>query len=493
MVNPRTLQTFEIEAEQLPVGDWTAHRDLAQEAVEAGYAAELTQDYDNDTESDTPLAHSLRFLNPNEIEAFDEGIHEDESPMGGSVSIEQFSPQRPHGFYGQRTPLEYSPLQDDWPDTAHIRLRHGQHQSAHSTLTEALETVLREQTDLAWIPPKHHAGFDPDGPLRADNDSPLLLDPNGAVVADHVLDAFRAVAVAEGQRIDLATGREDLGAVFRASFNSYGEWELGHTDAEASHTLKNVGPIKGDYVPLEVSAAFETHAESVDRRARVEESRDYGQARHNGDAFAEQLLTASSGTGEEANAARLAHATEVVAEYERREARAYADAPSSTQEPYVGPEPVLDRLVIANGGDLNATVHSEDFSPAVQRLLGRAAHEYFVSDEAGGRYESWQPDEDDHAYVAEAVEQVKARLVKAGAAEEHHSPASSSSATAASKSVDAQALSSLEQVLKNRPQAGPKAGLNAREPHSGRGAFAHTDGPSQSQGQAWGLSGPPPF
>lgn len=492
MVNPRTLQTFEIEAEQLPVGDWTAHRDLAQEAVEAGYAAELTQDYDNDTASDTPLTHSLRFLNPNEIEAFEEGIHESESPMGGSVSIEQFSPQRPHGFYGQRTPLEYSPLQDDWPDTAHIRLSHGQHQSTHSTLTQALETVLREQIDLAWIPPKHHAGFDPDGPLRADNDSPLLLDPNGAVVADHVLDAFRAVAVAEGQSITVETGREDLGAVFRARFDSDEVWSLVHVEGEEHHVLTGVGPVAGDSVHPEVSAAFETHAESVDRRARVEESRDYGQARHNGDALAEQLLTASSGTGEEANAARLAHATEVVAEYERREARAYADAPSSTQEPYVGPEPVLDRLVIANGGDLNATVHSEDFSPAVQRLLGRAEHEYFVSDEAGGRYEYWRPDEGDHAYVAEAVEQVKARLEKAGVAEKHQAPASSPGPSGASKSVDAQALSSFEQVLKNRPQAGPKAGLNAREPHSDR-AFARTDGPSQSKSQDWGLAGPPPF
>lgn len=492
MINPRTLHTFEVEAAELPVGDWTAHRDLAQEAVEAGYAAELTQEVSNDVGDEGALTHSLRFLEPDEVVAFDEGIHESEDAMGGSVSVEQFTPERAHGFYGQRTPLEFSPVQDDWPDTASIRLSHGGKDSVHSTLTQALETVLREQTDLAWIPPKHHAGFDPDGPLRADNDSPLLLDPSGAVVADHVLDAFRAVAVAEGQSITVETGREDLGAVFTASFNSYGEWELGHTKAEASHTLKNVGPIKGDYVPLEVSAAFETHAESVDRRARVEESRDYGQARHDGDAFAEQLLTASSGTGEEANAARLAHATEVVAEYERREARAYADAPSSTQEPYVGPEPVLDRLVIANGGDLNATVHSEDFSPAVQRLLGRAAHEYFVSDEAGGRYEFWQPDEDDRTHVAEAVEQVRARLVKAGVAEEHQAPANSSSPSAASKSVDAQASSSFEQVLKNRPQAGPKAGLNAREPQSDR-AFARTDGPSQSKSQDWGLAGPPPF
>lgn len=35
MISPRTLHTLEVEAAQLPVGDWTAHRDLAQESVEA--------------------------------------------------------------------------------------------------------------------------------------------------------------------------------------------------------------------------------------------------------------------------------------------------------------------------------------------------------------------------------------------------------------------------------------------------------------------------
>lgn len=64
MPSPRTLQTFEHEATELPVGDWTGHRDLAQEAVEYGYAAELTQEYDNDTATNTPLTHSLRFLPP---------------------------------------------------------------------------------------------------------------------------------------------------------------------------------------------------------------------------------------------------------------------------------------------------------------------------------------------------------------------------------------------------------------------------------------------
>lgn len=279
MISPRTLHTFELEADELQVGDWTAHRDLAQEAVEHGYAAELTQEYDNDAATETPLTHSLRFLNPNEIEAFDEGIDDQEAPMGGSVSVEQFTPDRPHGFYGQRTPLEHSPVAFDGPGEGNVRLTHGGQESAHSTLTQALESVLHEQNDLAWMPPRHHSGFNADGGLRADNDAPLLLNVDGSVAADHVLDAFRAIAIADGQHITVATGREDLGSVFKADFNPDGQWSLGSYNATSRNEVEGRGLMPARQVTQEISDAFETHIERVDRESRGQERRAFAQSR----------------------------------------------------------------------------------------------------------------------------------------------------------------------------------------------------------------------
>ncbi|WP_181276450.1 hypothetical protein [Brevibacterium oceani] len=277
MISPRTLHIFELEADELPVGDWTAHRGLAQEAVEYGYAAELTQEYDNDAATETPLTHSLRFLPPEDVEAFDEGIDEQESPMGGSVTVEQFTLNRPHGFYGQRTPLEHSPVAAGGPGG--VYLDHGGWQSVHSTLTQALETVLHEQNDLAWMPPKHHSVFNADGGLCADNDAPLLLNVDGSVAAEHVLDAFRAAAVADGRHISVATGREDLGSVFKANFTPDGQWSLGSYNATSRNEVEGRGPVPASQVTQEISDAFETHVERVDRESRGEERRAFGQSR----------------------------------------------------------------------------------------------------------------------------------------------------------------------------------------------------------------------
>lgn len=279
MPSPRTLQTFEHEATELPAGDWTAHRDLAQEAVEYGYAAELTQDYDNDAATETPLTHSLRFLDPEDVETFDEGIDEQESPMGGSVTVEQFTPDRPHGFYGQRTPLEHSPVAFDGPGEGTIRLTHGGHESAHSTLTQALETVLRGQNALEWMPPKDHSGFTSDEDLRADNDSPLLLNADGSVVAEHVLDALRAAAIATGEQITVATGREDLGSVFKADFTAAGQWSLGTYNASTRNEVEGNGPMPARQVTREFSDALETHVERVGRESRGEERQAFAQSR----------------------------------------------------------------------------------------------------------------------------------------------------------------------------------------------------------------------
>lgn len=156
-MSERTIETFEREAAELPIGDWTAHRDLAQEAVVAGYAAELTQEVSNDAAAAIPLTHQLRFLDPNEVVELPEGIQTDEEPMGGSKDVEQFTPNRPHGYFGQRTPLEFSPIQEDWPDIANVRLNHGGKESVHSTLTQARSSAERSECSCmasAEAPPR---------------------------------------------------------------------------------------------------------------------------------------------------------------------------------------------------------------------------------------------------------------------------------------------------------------------------------------------------
>lgn len=482
--------SFEMEADDLRPDDWTSHRDLAQEAAQAGYGVSLIQTVFNDAAAPYPMVHDLRFVaKPEDLGDIGEGINEREDPMGGSEAIEYFTPERPHGFYGQRTPLEFSPVQDDWPDTANIRLSNGGKESVHSTLTQALETVLHEQSDLAWLPPKHHSGFDSDGPLRADNDSPLLLNADGSVAAEHVLDAFRAVADAEGQRITVATGREDIGSVVKAEFTPDGSWKLGSYNATNRNEVEGTGPIPSRQVTRELSDAFETQVEGSGRYFRAQEHRVFDEARGDAQGLASRLLTPTSGAGVEANAMRLAHAEEVVASYNRREDAAYAQAASSTQEPYVGPDPAMERLMVAHGGDVRAVVESEDFASTVEATLGMAPHEEFIADEDGERFETWMPSADDEAYVSSVVGLARQEVSEAVPA---LSKGTSSVSQQAARSVDGQALSSLEQVLKNRPPAGPKAGLRSSETQSGR-AFTQAERLSPSKSQDHGLAGPPPF
>lgn len=485
MISPRTLHTFEMEAAELPAGDWTAHRELAQSAVEFGYAAELTQEVSNDAADPTPLTHQLRFLEPDAVDVFTEGIQDVEDAMGGSVSVEQFTPDRPHGYFGQRTPLEFSPNQEDWPDIANVRLSHGGKESVHSTLTQALETVLGGQNDLAWIPPKDHSQFDSDGPLRIDNESPVLLDSDGAVVAEHVLDALRVVAASEGQRITIGTGREDAGAVFSADFGPDGHWSLGRYGVEDSHTMQDYGSLPSYRVTGEFSDALETHVEYQGRVTREDEHSAFEEAQSEGKELASRLLTPSDEVGAEAQDARLAHAESFVADYEARLDAAYANAPSSTQEPDVGPEPDLEKLVVAHAGDVQAAVRSEDFASVVQQTLGKNPHERFINDEDGQRFETWLPSEDDHAHIATVVDTVRKRV---GAEAVDGLPTKSPVTNA----VDTQAMSSFEKVLKNRPQSGPKAGLRASAQQTGQ-AFRQSEPLSQAKNQDHGLAGEPPF
>lgn len=282
-MSERTIETFERKAAELPVGDWTAHRDLAQEAVLAGYAAELTQEVSNDDADPTPLIHELRFLHPHEVVELPEGIQTDEDPMGGSKDVEQFTPGRPHGYFGQRTPLEFSPIQEDWPEMQSVALLHGTEESRHTTLSAALDMVLHGHSDLAWIPPNQASTFDQSGPLRSDNPAPLLVDVNGAVQGEHVLDALRAVAEDEGTRIVVGTGNEHVGSVFTGTFEADGSWSLQSYSVEAGSVgVNGSGSVPSDRVPADFSDAFETHAEQESRLGRAEERRAFENAKGEG-------------------------------------------------------------------------------------------------------------------------------------------------------------------------------------------------------------------
>lgn len=103
-----SLGDFRSLAQALPAGDWALHRDLAQAAAAAGFGAEVVQDYDNDA-ADVSMTHTTRIVPAGDITIEDEGIRTEFDAMGGSTSVEQFSPDLPHGYYGQDTPLEDSP------------------------------------------------------------------------------------------------------------------------------------------------------------------------------------------------------------------------------------------------------------------------------------------------------------------------------------------------------------------------------------------------
>lgn len=102
------LEDFRTVAAALPAGDWALHRELAQAAAAAGFGAEVVQDYDNDA-AHVSMTHTTRIVPADDITIEDEGIRTDFDPMGGSTSVEQFSPELPHGYFGHDTPLEDSP------------------------------------------------------------------------------------------------------------------------------------------------------------------------------------------------------------------------------------------------------------------------------------------------------------------------------------------------------------------------------------------------
>lgn len=106
------LATLEAAAQHLEIGDWDAHRKLAQIAVESGYAAEVVQEFNNDAGDPQPLKHSIRVLSPSEVPPPTETEFD---AMGGTTEVEQFTPDRPHGDYGPQTPFDIAPINDDEP------------------------------------------------------------------------------------------------------------------------------------------------------------------------------------------------------------------------------------------------------------------------------------------------------------------------------------------------------------------------------------------
>ena len=101
------------EAAALPVTDWDAHRRFAQGAAAEGYAAEVEQIFTNDrADGEYMLTHrtTLSPYDPQQ-EADSSAIHEDEGPMGDTRTVETFTPDRPEGYYGARTPWEDAPYQ----------------------------------------------------------------------------------------------------------------------------------------------------------------------------------------------------------------------------------------------------------------------------------------------------------------------------------------------------------------------------------------------
>ncbi|QUL78023.1 hypothetical protein [Brevibacterium sp. SMBL_HHYL_HB1] len=134
--------TLAAAGHQLETGDWDAHRKLAQIAVKSGYAAEVTQEYCNETDTDTPLEHKIEILDPGEAAPCKEpGLRlEEETVLGSTITVEQFTPETPHGFFGPVTPLEDAPTDPEGPGNpvasdAHLSALSAQppHPQAHST------------------------------------------------------------------------------------------------------------------------------------------------------------------------------------------------------------------------------------------------------------------------------------------------------------------------------------------------------------------------
>ncbi|MGO1736962.1 MAG: hypothetical protein ACTHZ9_11675 [Leucobacter sp.] len=104
------IHTLQAQAESLPVGDWEAHRDLAQSAVENGLAAQVEQTFSNDASDPQPLTHRTTVYLADAPALENEPVENtEEGPMGDTVSTETFTPENPTGYFGARTPWEDSP------------------------------------------------------------------------------------------------------------------------------------------------------------------------------------------------------------------------------------------------------------------------------------------------------------------------------------------------------------------------------------------------
>lgn len=103
-----TVDALRRKAAGIDPTDWAGHRNLAREAVAAGYSAVVDQDFTNDTSDPAPLTHTVHIGTAREFAEL-ERLTETEDAMGGSLVREVFDATSPDGHYGPRTPWEDAP------------------------------------------------------------------------------------------------------------------------------------------------------------------------------------------------------------------------------------------------------------------------------------------------------------------------------------------------------------------------------------------------
>ncbi|SMY01059.1 hypothetical protein [Brevibacterium aurantiacum] len=106
-----SLTDYRTIADFVRTDDWAGFRKLAQTAARNGHLAILTQTYNNDTEADPAIEHTIEFL-PAELAAIintDNNGHTEEIPMGSTRSFEIFTPELPTGLFGPNTDLDLLP------------------------------------------------------------------------------------------------------------------------------------------------------------------------------------------------------------------------------------------------------------------------------------------------------------------------------------------------------------------------------------------------
>lgn len=106
-----TLTDYRTTADFVRTDNRAGFRKLAQTAATNGHLAILTQTYNNDTEADPAIEHTIEFL-PAELAAIidtDNNGHTHNLPMGSTQSFEIFSPEIPTGVFGPDTDLDLLP------------------------------------------------------------------------------------------------------------------------------------------------------------------------------------------------------------------------------------------------------------------------------------------------------------------------------------------------------------------------------------------------